>query len=82
MSVEPGQGGASFTVVGYGSTLDWPPPRVPGDGPRRFRETKYLALTKTWLHTARISLPEAAAQATATPADPRFGLTPTEASFW
>ena len=33
---EPGQGGASFTVVGYGSTIDWPPPVVtPGDGARR-----------------------------------------------
>ena len=51
---EPGQGGASFTVVGYGSTLDWPPPQeTPGDGPRRFAETRYLALTKTWLHTAQ-----------------------------
>jgi hypothetical protein len=51
---EPGQGGASFTVVGYGSTLDWPPPEeTPGDGPRRFAQTEFLALRTTWLHTAQ-----------------------------
>jgi hypothetical protein len=50
----PGQGGASFTVVGYGSTLDWPPPvETPGDGPRRFAQTEFLALTKGFLHTAQ-----------------------------
>ena len=51
---EPGQGGSPFIVVGYGSTLDWPPPEeTPGDGPRRFAQTDYLALTKGWLHTAQ-----------------------------
>ena len=51
---QPGEGGAFFTVVGYGSTLDWPPPEeTPGDGPRRFAETEYLALTKSFLHTAQ-----------------------------
>ena len=51
---QPGQGGASFTVVGYGSTLDWPPPEeTPGDGPRRFAQTEFLALTQGWLYTAQ-----------------------------
>lgn len=48
---EPGQGGAPFTVVGYGATLDWPPPEeTPGDGPRRFAQSDYLALLRNWLH--------------------------------
>jgi hypothetical protein len=51
---QPGQGGASFTVVGYGSTIDWPPPEeTPGDGPRRFAQTEFLALTQGWLYTAQ-----------------------------
>lgn len=44
------QGRATFTVVGYGSTLDWPPPESsPGDGWRRFVQADYLSLTKSWL---------------------------------
>jgi hypothetical protein len=49
---EPAQGGTPFTVVGYGATLDWPPPVLtPGDGWRRFAFTDYQALTQDWLHT-------------------------------
>jgi hypothetical protein len=49
---EPGQGGTPLTVVGYGATLDWPPPVLTrGDGWRRFAFTAYQALTQTWLHT-------------------------------
>ena len=48
----PGEGGTPFTVAGYGSTLDFPPPEsIAGDGWRRFTETQYLALTKAWLFT-------------------------------
>lgn len=51
---QPGEGGAFFTVVGYGSTLDWPPPRsTPGDGPRRFALTEFRAVTPSWLHTSQ-----------------------------
>ncbi len=49
---EPSEGGERFTVVGYGSTLDWPPPEsVAGDGWRRFAETEYLTSTQSWLFT-------------------------------
>jgi hypothetical protein len=49
---EPGQRGTPFTVVGYGSTLDWPPPvSVPADGSRRFAQSDYLVLTQAWLFT-------------------------------
>lgn len=49
---KPGQSGTPFTVVGYGATLDWPPPEItPGDGLRRFAETEYLHLTRSWLFT-------------------------------
>jgi hypothetical protein len=49
---DPDQGGTPFTVAGYGSTLDFPPPEsIPGDGWRRFAETEYLALTQAWLFT-------------------------------
>ena len=49
---EPGQGGVPFKVVGYGSTIEWPPPEnIPGDGLRRFANSKYLGLTAGWLIT-------------------------------
>ncbi len=49
---EPGECGTPFTVAGYGSTLDWPPPvSVPGDGWRRFAQSDYLALPQSWLYT-------------------------------
>ena len=36
--------------MGYGSTLDWPPPEsIPPDGLRRYAEAEYLGLTKSWL---------------------------------
>lgn len=51
---QPGEGGALFTVAGYGSTLDFPPPEeTPGDGPRRFAQTEFLALTQGFLYTAQ-----------------------------
>jgi hypothetical protein len=49
---EPDQGGTPFTVAGYGSTRDFPPPvGIDPDGLRRFAETEYLALTQAWLFT-------------------------------
>ena len=48
---QPSQGVAFFRVVGYGSTLDWPPRViVPGDGWRRFADSEYLNLLPGWLH--------------------------------
>jgi len=52
---EPGQGGAPFLVVGYGSTLDWPPPEeTPADGPRRFAQTEFLGMNQTYLFTLQV----------------------------
>jgi hypothetical protein len=38
-----------FTVVGYGGTLDWPPPSVTYDSKRQFAYSEYQALLKSWL---------------------------------
>jgi len=46
-----GQSQASFTVVGYGAHLSWPPPEVaPGQGERYFTDALYQSLTSKWLH--------------------------------
>ena len=46
------QGIEPFIVVGYGTTLDWPPPEIVDvDGLRRFAQSGYLALTQAWLFT-------------------------------
>jgi secreted trypsin-like serine protease len=42
-----------FIVVGYGGTLDWPPPSVEYDDMRQFAESEYQALTKSWLHMSQ-----------------------------
>jgi hypothetical protein len=48
---QPGQGAAPFKVVGYGSTLEWPPKVVtPGDGWRRFADSDYLNVLPGWLN--------------------------------
>jgi secreted trypsin-like serine protease len=45
-----GREGAKFTVVGYGSTLEWPPPKIiPPDGVRRVAQSEFLNLQKAWL---------------------------------
>jgi hypothetical protein len=42
--------GTRFTVVGYGSQLDVPPPQVvPPDGLRRFARSAYMGLQQEWL---------------------------------
>lgn len=45
-----GREAAKFTVVGYGVTLNWPPPRI-GEayGRRRWAQSEYLGLQKAWL---------------------------------
>jgi|GEM_PF-279782 len=49
---ESGEGGTPLIQVGYGSTLDWPPPTIfPADGLRRFVYSDYLALATGWLYT-------------------------------
>jgi len=48
---------AKFTLVGYGGTLDWPPPQVTYEDQRQFSVSEYRALLKAWL---RISQNQAA----------------------
>ena len=49
-----GKNAAKFTVVGYGATLDWPPPEIQFDFPpiRRIAESQYRALLKAWLRVS------------------------------
>jgi hypothetical protein len=42
--------GAPFTVVGYGGSLDWPPPDIWYDDMRQYAESEYVAITPVWLH--------------------------------
>ena len=46
----------TFTLVGYGGTLSWPPPEVSYDDMRRVAYSEYVALTKPWLHMSQLSL--------------------------
>jgi secreted trypsin-like serine protease len=46
-----GQGNTSFTVVGYGAQLSWPPPQLDFDQTERyFTDVLYQSLTSKWLH--------------------------------
>jgi hypothetical protein len=51
-----GPEGAKFTVVGYGGTLQWPPPEITYDDVRQVAYSEYVALTKVWLHMSQLSL--------------------------
>jgi hypothetical protein len=44
-----GSNGAEFTVVGYGGTLDWPPPEITYDNYRQYAISEFLNLRKVWL---------------------------------
>jgi hypothetical protein len=45
---------AKFTLVGYGTTLEWPPPNIIfPDGKRRLAESEYRALLKAWLRMSQ-----------------------------
>jgi len=53
-----GSAGAKFTVVGYGTTLEWPPPKIIApDGVRRFAVSEYLNLREVWLHMSQNQAP-------------------------
>lgn len=51
--------GAKFTMVGYGSTLDWPPREecTPPDGTRRFARPEFLNVRTVWLHLSQNQAP-------------------------
>jgi secreted trypsin-like serine protease len=48
-----GSNRAKFTVVGYGGTLDWPPPVISYDLQRRFAESEHQTLLKVWLRMSQ-----------------------------
>ena len=53
-----GSEGAKFTVVGYGTTSEWPPPKIiEPDGKRRFAVSEFLNLRKVWLHVSQNRAP-------------------------
>jgi hypothetical protein len=47
---EPGQGGVPLRVVGYGTTLEWPPQvSIASDGWRRFTDSDLLNVLQGWV---------------------------------
>jgi hypothetical protein len=48
-----GQDRAKFTLVGYGGTLDWPPPQIYYEDYRQFSESEFRALLKSWLRMSQ-----------------------------
>ena len=50
---EGGPEGAKFVVVGYGGTLEWPPPVITYYDQRQVAESEYVALTQVWLHLSQ-----------------------------
>ncbi len=48
-----GSDGAKFTLVGYGSTLDWPPPDDYYEDQRQFSVSEYQALLDVWLRMSQ-----------------------------
>jgi hypothetical protein len=44
---------AKFTLVGYGGTLDWPPPVIHYPDQRRQSESEFRALLKAWLRMSQ-----------------------------
>jgi secreted trypsin-like serine protease len=49
-ALRTGRTGARFVVVGYGGSLNWPPPEIYYEDERQWAESEYKALTKVWLH--------------------------------
>lgn len=48
-----GTNGAKFTVVGYGSSLSFPPPRIYYDDVRQFARSEFRALLPAWLRMSQ-----------------------------
>jgi secreted trypsin-like serine protease len=44
---------AQFTLVGYGATLDWPPPDIYYEDQRQYSVSEYRALLKVWLRMSQ-----------------------------
>jgi hypothetical protein len=48
-----GSEGAKFTLVGYGATLDWPPPDIYYEDYRQHAVSEYQALLNVWLRMSQ-----------------------------
>jgi hypothetical protein len=48
-----GSSKGKFTLVGYGGTLDWPPPDITYEDSRQFSISEYRALLKSWLRMSQ-----------------------------
>ena len=48
-----GSDGAKFTLVGYGGTLEWPPPDIYYEDYRQFAVSEYRALLDAWLRMSQ-----------------------------
>lgn len=48
-NLKHGANKAKFTVVGYGGTLEWPPPDITFDNERQSAVSEFRALLKAWL---------------------------------
>jgi len=44
---------AKFTLVGYGTGLEWPPPQITSNLERQFAVSEYRALLKSWLRMSQ-----------------------------
>jgi hypothetical protein len=51
-----GPNGAGFVLVGYGGTLEWPPPEITYDDYRRVAVSEYKSLPGPWLHMSQNGL--------------------------
>jgi hypothetical protein len=51
--LKQGKNKAKFTLVGYGGTLNWPPPDITYDDMRQFSVSEYRALLKAWLRMSQ-----------------------------
>jgi hypothetical protein len=51
--LKQGKKRAKFTLVGYGATLDWPPPDIYYEDQRQFAVSEYRALLKAWLRMSQ-----------------------------
>ena len=51
--LRPGPDGSKFTVVGYGATLDWPPPHIYYEDHRQYAVSEFQALLKSWLELSQ-----------------------------
>jgi hypothetical protein len=48
-----GSDGAKFTLVGYGGTLEWPPPNIYYEDQRQFAKSEFQTLLNVWLRMSQ-----------------------------